>query len=447
MQESIAPNKLVSSILHKQVINNGVTYTPSVYAYPYETNNSTYLFNTLTRQCYELDDLESRQWLSMDDALISGFDIGENAFLTELMESHFLVPQQRNESDVYEELINIASSFDRRNGFTSYTIMPTTACNARCFYCYEEGFIPSDMNQETLEQLITFILKTKDDGPIVFNWFGGEPLLGIKTIDALCNEMRVRSVDFRSSIVTNGILMDEGIVPRIIKDWNLTFAQFSLDGSEEEYNRRKNYKVSYPSAYKKVLKNVRALACQDVDITIRCNIDRDNEATLDSFLDDVSNIIPASEKISIVFLPLYDLQCCDDGCNDLWERCREMRQKAQSRGFRLQKSIDIGTLSVRACMAQDVNGSVTITPTGELYTCEHCIPGMSTGNIWGGIENTEIIENYGRHAAAEGDCRICQYLPFCTTFDLCPIKRVNCKWVMKQWLDEALDIAIMQNHS
>ena len=42
----------------------------------------------------------------------------------------------------------------------SFVVLPTTACNARCFYCYEEGMVPQRMTTETAEQVARYILRT-----------------------------------------------------------------------------------------------------------------------------------------------------------------------------------------------------------------------------------------------------------------------------------------------
>jgi len=62
------------------------------------------------------------------------------------------------------------------NDITSYTILPTTGCNARCYYCFEHGSKVMTMTRETAGEVVRFI--TEHCGPkktVAIMWFGGEP--------------------------------------------------------------------------------------------------------------------------------------------------------------------------------------------------------------------------------------------------------------------------------
>lgn len=57
-------------------------------------------------------------------------------------------------------------------------VMPSTACNARCPYCYEEGHHARSMNGDVLLATINFVKTLLDKYENVsLVWFGGEPLL------------------------------------------------------------------------------------------------------------------------------------------------------------------------------------------------------------------------------------------------------------------------------
>lgn len=60
----------------------------------------------------------------------------------------------------------------------TYRILTTTCCNARCFYCYEDGIQPITMTIDIANRVADFIInKSRDKKRIALNWFGGEPLL------------------------------------------------------------------------------------------------------------------------------------------------------------------------------------------------------------------------------------------------------------------------------
>ena len=126
--------------------------------------------------------------------------------LTKLVAEQFLVPENRDEAAYYENIIKIARLLTQQRtpkGYRAYTILPTTACNARCVYCFEQGFKYVTMTDECVEQMIRFILDTrcKDGKPIRIRWFGGEPLICEKIIDKVSAALREAGVAFYASMV------------------------------------------------------------------------------------------------------------------------------------------------------------------------------------------------------------------------------------------------------
>ena len=90
------------------------------------------------------------------------------------------------------------------------------------------------MNDDTVEQTIEFIKKSRNPKePVRFSWFGGEPLVGEKIIDRICDGMREAGIEFDSNMVTNSALITEDTIKKMKNDWNLTTMQITLDGVEE----------------------------------------------------------------------------------------------------------------------------------------------------------------------------------------------------------------------
>ena len=435
---------IVDSILKPQELCNNKIYKWSMYTYLYCQNSQRYLYNTLTRQGFRLEQDEYEIFCALGQSKITSNQITVNEFLLTLLKWHFIVPEQRDEAEVYENLIEVIAELENKNGIIYYTILPTTACNARCFYCYEEGVKPESMTEETIEQVISFIEKTKRDGKIILNLFGGEPLLGTKTIDRVLEGLRDRNIEFETYITTNGYLFTKSIANHVINDWNCTFIQFSLDGSEDEYNRRKNYVHSEGSAYWRVLENIKFAYEKKIKINLRCNIDYQNCDKLDEFVADISKIAPPTKKVTITFAPLYSLQVSKNGCADLWDKCSELHTRIRDMGYAEPMFLNLRKMKVFSCMAHDVRGCAVIMPSGQLYACEHIIPGTSTGDIWNGLCKEQIVNSLEKSEKAEGQCRLCEFLPFCTTFKQCPIQKTDCKHSMKNNLDSALREIILE---
>lgn len=70
----------------------------------------------------------------------------------------FLVPEEYNGKSHVLELRNNFRLNDKTS-ITSYTILPTTLCNARCFYCYEKDMHLSTMTRETAEKTVDYIVR------------------------------------------------------------------------------------------------------------------------------------------------------------------------------------------------------------------------------------------------------------------------------------------------
>ena len=61
--------------------------------------------------------------------------------LLPLAEKHFVVPEGYDEHEVMQQLRQVLRMVTASGCITNYTILPTTNCNARCFYCYESDCV------------------------------------------------------------------------------------------------------------------------------------------------------------------------------------------------------------------------------------------------------------------------------------------------------------------
>ncbi len=109
----------------------------------------------------------------------------------------------------------------RKKGYAAYTILPTTGCNARCVYCYEEGMPVHTMTEETVSRLIDFICETKADGPVKLRWFGGEPQAAASIIRRVSAALEERSVAFTSGMITNASMLTRELAHEAKTQWHL----------------------------------------------------------------------------------------------------------------------------------------------------------------------------------------------------------------------------------
>jgi uncharacterized protein len=88
-------------------------------------------------------------------------------------------------------------------------VAPTLACNFACPYCYETNLPSNTMNENTQNQLLSFINSQKDEAKsLTINWHGGEPLIGYKAIHAIISNILGNSKIPLSGqrIVSNGYI-------------------------------------------------------------------------------------------------------------------------------------------------------------------------------------------------------------------------------------------------
>ena len=408
--------KLLPPILPRHDIN----YIPSQFTLPFEHRGKAYVFHTLTKQCIEgcLPEAARKG---------EGFD--------ELIAAQFLAPEDKDECAYYQQISALARAFTRKKGIGSYTILPTLGCNARCVYCYEEGMKPVTMTPETVEQTIRFVLDTHRQEGVQLRWFGGEPLLGEKTIDRICEAMREAEIPFRSTMTSNASLITPEIVRKMADDWRLKSIQVSMDGAEADYIPRKNYPV-YRDYYHTVMDAVSAMSEAGIVVIVRCNVDEDNWARIPRFLDELKESVVRKEKVSVYFSPLYALRTGERDI-PMWEKVRDARPLIQEAGFHAADFLGFGqSFRINHCMADD--GSVVIAPDGKLYPCEHCPPESCFGDVWHGTTNEAARKEFCRVDRIRDMCRRCPFLPDCTGFASCPVQDAHCREVHKMMVVDAL---------
>ena len=181
----------VIRIVQKKTLEHDADYRLSGFVFVHETERLILLENTFTRQVYALS---REEWDHVQRADLSYPYVAELAGMT------FLVEDGYDEVERYLLVLEVMKTLEKqKDGIWKYTILPTTACNARCFYCYENDWIPVTMTERTADAVVDFILRTKQEGRIQLDWFGGEPLYNIPAIDTITSSPFARRASFPAS--------------------------------------------------------------------------------------------------------------------------------------------------------------------------------------------------------------------------------------------------------
>jgi sulfatase maturation enzyme AslB (radical SAM superfamily) len=251
------PNKEILLLLGKHRYFKNHNYRLNKFCLVDELEDGTTLiFNTMTRAMVSIGEHEK------DLMYVSG-----NDRFNFLFDNYFIVKDDYDEEAEVDRIrFTWAPVIDDRyiEERYSFLIVTTTGCNARCFYCYERHMSKVPMTLKTAEDVVNYILKkAKDPNKIIhLDWFGGEPLFNMKVIDYICQRLTDEGRTYNSSMISNGYLFDEKVVEKATDFWKLGHVQITLDGTEDIYNKAKNYiykNQDEVSPYKKVIHNIELL--------------------------------------------------------------------------------------------------------------------------------------------------------------------------------------------
>ena len=317
---------------------------------------------------------------------------------------------------------------------STYVILTTTACNARCHYCYEKNAVKIEtMTLDTAENVVQFIKTHKyHNSPVNIQWFGGEPLLNTKVIDYISNRLKEMDIPFKSSIITNAHLFNYDTVIKASKDWNITSCQITIDGLFETYNKIKNFVYSDIDAFLVLIENMKTiLDNSDIHVTVRFNIGNENIFQMYdtiSYLKEEFKSYLDSKKISFYAYKLFDIiegkEDAIPGFEDEVERLKEIINI--NNGDKCDTFTGSNTFKrepiYEMCMAYNGNG-IAILPNGQFSPCEHIRTEDLIGNIKDDVIDNNIIEKWQTLDGKEIDyCRKenCPLHPLCPRFYTCP---------------------------
>lgn len=377
----------------------------SIYTKLIQKDNSNILYSTLSGAVAVLDQ-ESMNKLLNDD--LEGLD-----------EAGLLLNPLEEKNKLLDDFKYIRED----TTVTNYTILLTYQCNLECIYCYEgQRKNNKFMDENTCLKVIDFILadvKLKKSSKVNIMFYGGEPLLNIKCIELLGENLKYRlntlGIEFSSCMISNGINLNTKIIEKL-KLLNLYQVQITLDGPKEMHDSRRCSKnnISY---FDTILENIKN-ASKYFKVILRINFDKQNVNTISSLIDEISYL--ANENIIIRFAPTYDLCNKYEHNNDFVLTSVETAKNINYlTKYCLDKGINIydDILGTRLCGAY-CKSELVIDPNGDLYKCTGYV-GMNSyiiGNIFkeSKYEDNDLFKTYTTVSPWENnECDTCEFLPIC----------------------------------
>lgn len=416
MDICLTASKILETLLPDIKPDAQKAYCPSIYNQYCTTNQGMYLYNALSRRLVRLTDAEKTL---LQQQTVPGDAVAAKP----LIAKRFLVATDTDEAVHYAQLHATQELFlsatDR--GLELYRILPTTGCNARCFYCFEQGVEILNMNEDTADAVTDYIKKTHNPNKkIRLEWFGGEPLLRQSTVDQICTALNKANVAFYSTMTTNGSLITPELVEKAKEIWHLDKVQITLDGVGEVHNRRKAY-IAFPDAYGRTLETIRYLVAEGIGVTVRMNMDMENAESVYALYDHLRTQYRATDRIMFDPALLFDKHSNPQ----LREQWVALRKKIWQDGFMKVPPLS-NELPRWHCIANSSAGAM-IQPDGILTTCEAGCSSMYYGNVRQGITDPKRKKLWRNCTDIREKCKTCPYLPECTGFSLCPYEAADCR--------------------
>lgn len=376
------PNAFIVRTLGQQIAEPGVLYRWS----PCLIREGNAIYNALTGEAVTVEDMQKDR--------------------AALFRRWFLIPADMDIKAVAKMLRQKALQLKSGPGANkkhSYVIFTTTACNARCKYCFEQGMDTINMDDKTAAEVAEYIERTVSGEEVKLKWFGGEPLVNKDAINAICAHLSEHGLKYRSNMSTNGDLLPQ-CTDEELKLWDLKDVQLTLDDVGAEYERIKGL----PSgAYDRLVESVKRLGSLGIHISMRIHLHPENGAApchriIDAFKDE--------KHVKMYVRIIYDRMTQEtyDVLISIEDRLIELGKMRAS-----LPRIELGN----HCMADNRQISC-ITPDGHLSPCEH----YATEHLYGTIHAVDaplVLQQWGVMERQAKNCD-CPLYPTCRKLLMCP---------------------------
>jgi uncharacterized protein len=309
-------------------------------------------------------------------------------------------------------------------------IAPTMNCNLRCPYCFEGNARnergSSRMSQKTESAVIRFVKELAEGKKrLVINWYGGEPLVRLSTIESISSSiipaLEKEGCSYEAIMTSNGVLLRDGVAEKL-KRFRVNSCQISVDipcSNKRDSRGREVQEVQLDNILK---------ASKYIKTKLRINIAADDEAQFDLLYSRLLERRLQHKIINLSFAAVTPVErpACTDYRMLTGEILREVLRrevpKAEKLGFPIMK---FHPFVPSPCGATS-NYSMLIGPDGSLYKCPSDLG--KTDRAFGSVHSNQLFRpgnllpwlSYDWFQYKE--CRDCPILPVCAGG--CPHRRM-----------------------
>lgn len=403
-------------LLKKQKVKKGETYRPMYYVVEQSIDEGLLLYHTMTKALLLLTPEETKVYKTTPAAL------------PQLIEQWFLVPESHDDRLLSRQIRNVAKTVAKPvTAITHYTIMTTTDCNARCFYCFEMGQPRIPMGDDMAQRIADYIISHSHGEKVSITWYGGDPLYNKGVISLISQRLKDAGIDYKSNMISNGYLFDDETITEARELWLLKRVQITLDGTEQVYNRNKAFIYKNVNAYKRVISNIHHLQDAEIQVVIRLNIDMHNADNLLELTEELHSEFPNTDGIHVYVHQLFEEEKGRTAIHDdqkrriVFLKMKEIRNRLANYGF-LKKSKLRRKIKINRCMA-DNDGCITITPIGNIGKCDHYTNDQFVSHINSEAWDEEMLQNFRETNDEISACATCFDYPNCFMLKRCQATR------------------------
>lgn len=311
----------------------------------------------------------------------------------------------------------------------------TQRCNFRCQHCYQAGDGGVELAWGDLklvaDEIALALSKWKCLGHIALT--GGEPLLRAETLDLLdylAEAPEVGTID----LLTNGTLVDDRVVGRLVATPKFRRVQVSLDGSSPQTHDA----IRGPGAFAKALSAIRKLVQAGVTTRVMFTLHRDNVADVPGLVElalreglegvVVDRLVPVGRGAALKGLLLQPAEL-RDVYHDLFLRSEELAHCGSSLHIvklrtlwalveprRMSEEADLPVQQHLGAMCSAGMAGLCILEDGTVLPCRR-LP-IPLGNvlhdslfeIW---YTSPVLWQLRDRSGIKGKCRDCEYASRC----------------------------------
>lgn len=309
-------------------------------------------------------------------------------------------------------------------------------CNLRCAHCYQEEYnttpeLTLSHLRQTADQIFLALKKWGKRGRIALT--GGEPFLK-KELFPLIEYLEQEDSVWRIGILTNGILINQKIIDRLLTLNKLYYIQISLDGASEKTNDF----IRGKGTFKKALDSFRLLHDNGISTRLMYTVHKKNFQDVPALID-----LALKENIKTLtierFVPEGKGSEFMDWFLDTDELSELFRQISQRADLEYKKGTPLSIIKYRTLWALidperakasevpleiDLGGmcsigidSLTILPDSTVLPCRRLpipIGNLRKDSIFKIWYTSDLLWEIRNKNNLKGKCNGCELIPRCS---------------------------------